>query len=182
MNRRTFLSLAASITVGASLVLASCGDTDSSDSADRSAAGSSGDAIRIEGAWARTSPMMADAGAAYLTITSAVDDALLSASVDPSIAATAELHETTMAAMEPATTEMGSTMTEDTAAPAMKIVPVDRIDLPAGQAVALAPGALHIMLLDLAAPLEVDQTFTLTLTFELAGAVDVEVTVRDDAP
>ena len=84
MNRRTFLSLAATIGVGAGLVLAGCGDdTDE-------AAGSSGDAITVEGAWARTSPMMADAGAAYFTITSATDDALLSASVDSAIAGKVE--------------------------------------------------------------------------------------------
>ena len=185
MNRRTFLSLAATIGVGASLILASCGD-DTDESA------SSGDAITIEGAWARTSPMMADAGAAYLTITSATDDALLKASVDPSIAGTVELHETkmvegdmtatTMAGMESETTAMGGTMTEDTMAPAMEMVPVDTIELPAGEAVALAPGGLHIMLLELPAPLELEQTFTMTLTFEQAGDVEVQVTVRDDAP
>jgi copper(I)-binding protein len=187
MNRRTFLSLAATIGVGASLVLASCGD-------DTDETASSGDAITIEGAWARTSPMMADAGAAYLTITSATDDALVKASVDPSIAGTVELHETrmvegdmdmsatTMAGMESETTAMGGTMTEDTMAPAMEMVPVDKIELPAGEAVALAPGGLHIMLLDLPAPLELEQTFTMTLTFEQAGDVEVQVTVRDDAP
>jgi copper(I)-binding protein len=38
------------------------------------------------------------------------------------------------------------------------------------------------MLLDLPAPLELEQTFTMTLTFEQAGDVEVQVTVRDDAP
>ncbi len=194
MNRRTFLSLAATIGVGAGLVLASCGD-DTDEASATTAAASSGDAITIEGAWARTSPMMADAGAAYLTITSAADDALVSASVDPSIAGKVELHETrmvegemdmsatTMAGMESETTAMGE-MTEETMAPApaMEMVPVDKIELPAGEAVALAPGGLHVMLLELPAPLELGQTFTLSLTFEQAGAVDVEVTVRDDAP
>ncbi len=181
MNRRTFLSLAATIGVGASLILASCGD-DTDEAATTSAAASSGDAITIEGAWARTSPMMADAGAAYLTITSAADDALLSASVDPSIAATVELHETKMVEGDMSATTMAGSESESTMAPAMEMVPVDRIELPAGEAVALAPGGLHIMLLELPAPLELDQTFTLTLTFEQAGTVDVEVTVRDDAP
>ena len=190
MNRRTFLSLAATIGVGASLILASCGD-DTDETATTSAA-SAGDAITIEGAWARTSPMMADAGAGYLTITSATDDTLVKASVDPSIAAKAELHETTMvegdmsattmAGMESETTAMGSTMTEDTMSPAMEMVPVDRIELPAGEAVTLAPGGLHLMLVELAAPLELEQTFTMTLTFEQAGDVEVQVTVRDDAP
>jgi hypothetical protein len=34
----------------------------------------------------------------------------------------------------------------------------------------------------LSAPLELEQTFTMTLTFEQAGDVEVQVTVRDDAP
>ena len=52
--------------------------------------------LTMTGAWARTSPMMASNGAIYMEITNATDadDALLSVSVDPSIAATAELHET----------------------------------------------------------------------------------------
>jgi periplasmic copper chaperone A len=187
MNRRTFLSLAVTIGVGvgAGLVVASCGDD-----TDDAASGSSSDAITIEGAWARTSPMMADAGAAYLTITSETDDALLSASVDAGVAAKVELHETKMVETEmdmSATTVAGmeseaTPMTGNTTAPAMEMVPVDRVELPAGEAVALAPGGLHIMLLGLAAPLELEQTFTLTLTFADAGAVDVMVTVRDDAP
>lgn len=194
MNRRTFLSLAATIGVGAGLILASCGD-DTDEAAATTAAASSGDAITIEGAWARTSPMMADAGAAYLTITSAADDALVSASVDPSIAGKVELHETrmvegemdmsatTMAGMESETTAMGE-MTEETMAPApaMEMVPVDKIELPAGEAVALAPGGLHIMLLDLAKPLELGETFTITLTFESGATQDVTVEVREEAP
>ena len=85
-----------------------------------------------------------------------------------------------------ATTMEGMTesteMTGDSMAPAMEMVPVDTIELPAGEAVAFAPGGLHVMLLELPAPLELDQTFTLTLTFEKAGTRDVEVTVRDEAP
>jgi copper(I)-binding protein len=38
------------------------------------------------------------------------------------------------------------------------------------------------MLLDLVAPLEMGQTFTITLTFEQAGSVEVPVTVGDAAP
>ncbi len=59
---------------------------------------------------------------------------------------------------------------------------VESIPLPAGEAVALEPGAYHIMLLDLAAPLEAGDTFTVSLTFEGGATKDVEVEVRDDAP
>jgi periplasmic copper chaperone A len=200
MNRRSFLSVAVGIGVSASLVLAACGD----DSDDGSSASS--DPITIEGAWARTSPMMAGAGAAYLTITSSVDDALLSAKAPDSVAGTTQVHETvmsesmdsmdgmdgmsetTMAGMDgmSETTMAGmdgmDDSSDDTMAPVMQMQEVDRIDLPAGTAVALAPGGYHVMLLDLVKPLELGDTFTLTLTFEKAGTREVTVTVRDDAP
>jgi periplasmic copper chaperone A len=200
MNRRSFLSVAVGIGVSASLVLAACGD-DSDDGASASS-----DPITIEGAWARTSPMMAGAGAAYLTITSSVDDALLSAKAPDSVAGTTQVHETvmsesmdsmdgmdgmsetTMAGMDgmSETTMAGmdgmDDSSDDTMAPVMQMQEVDRIDLPAGTAVALAPGGYHVMLLDLVKPLELGDTFTLTLTFEKAGTREVTVTVRDDAP
>jgi len=55
---------------------------------------------------------------------------------------------------------------------------IGEIDIPAGQTVTLAPNGLHIMLLGLKKPLELAQTFPLTLTFEKAGSVTVEVTVE----
>ena len=61
------------------LVLAACGG---------------GEAVTAEGAWARTSPMMASAGAVYMDLTSDEADRLIGASVDSSIAATTEVHET----------------------------------------------------------------------------------------
>jgi copper(I)-binding protein len=181
MNRRSLISLA----LGTALLLGACG-SDSSDSSETSAATAEA-GITVEGAWARTSPMMASAGAAYMTLTSSVDDRLSGVAVDAGIAATVELHETVMAG------GMAGGMTGDTAGdtagsmpvttePTMMMQPVDGIDLPAGTAVELKPGGYHIMLLDLVAPLEMGQTFTITLTFEQAGSVEVPVTVGDAAP
>jgi copper(I)-binding protein len=187
MNRRSLLALAC----GATLVFAACGSDSEGTDATAAPAGTSAatDGITIEGAWARNSPAMATAGAAYLNITSAVDDQLLGASADASIAGTVEIHETVMSDMGTDTTmgDMGTDttmggMTGDTMAPAMEMRPVDSIALPAGEMVSLAPGGYHVMLLDLAAPLEIGQTFTLTLTFEKAGTRDVEVTVAEAAP
>jgi copper(I)-binding protein len=87
------------------------------------------------------------------------------------------MSETTMAGMDGM-----DDSSDDTMAPVMQMQEVDRIDLPAGTAVALAPGGYHVMLLDLVKPLELGDTFTLTLTFEKAGTREVTVTVRDDAP
>ena len=137
------------------------------------ACGGAGTGVHVEGAWARTSPAMADAGAIYLQITSAEADRLLGVSVDPSIAVTAEIHETFMT--EPAGDEgegMGAMMMRE----------VGTIDLPAGETVALQPGGLHIMLVGLGSPLETGQTFEVALTFEVAGEQIHEVGVGDSAP
>jgi copper(I)-binding protein len=128
--------------------------------------------------------MMATAGAAYMTITSSTADKLVGASVDASVAAVVEIHETRMVdgGMGTDTTMM---MGGDTTMPgmgAMEMVPVDSLDIPAGTAVELAPGGYHLMLLDLAAPLELGSTFTVTLVFEQAGERLVEVVVADSAP
>ena len=60
--------------------------------------------------------------------------------------------------------------------------PVDRIEIPAGGQTKLEPGGFHIMLMNLAAPLENGSTIKVTLTFETAAPQTVDVDVRDDAP
>ncbi|MGA1345546.1 MAG: copper chaperone PCu(A)C, partial [Ilumatobacteraceae bacterium] len=65
---------------------------------------------------------------------------------------------------------------------AMVMQQIMSLDLPAGETVELKPGGYHVMLIDLAAPLEIGQTFDLTLDFETAPDRVVTVEVRDDAP
>jgi copper(I)-binding protein len=113
---------------------------------------------------------MADAGAVYLQITAPGGDRLIGVSVDPAVAAMAQIHETVMAEGE--AEGMG----------AMTMQEVGSIDLPAGETVALEPGGFHVMLMQLAAPLETGQAFEITLTFEKAGTRTIEVPVLDDAP
>ncbi len=175
MTRRLLVALAA-----LALVAAACG----------------GDAaIDVDDAWARNSPMMATAGAVYMDLTADADDALVGASVDESIAAVVEIHETTeMGDMEGDADDMGDS--DDMAGDAddgemgddmegedhggmMSMSPVDRIELPADETVFLEPGGYHVMLLDLAAPLEVGDTFELTLEFESGESQTVEVEVRE---
>ena len=55
---------------------------------------------------------------------------------------------------------------------------VEAIPVDSGEATVLRPGGLHIMLTGLKAPLKEGERFPLTLTFEKAGTVDVEVVVR----
>ena len=100
ITRRTLLAGCSA----AVLVLAACGGDDDAGPSTEAPAEQE---ITIEGAWARTSPAMTTAGAAYMVITSSVDDTLVGASVDASIAADAQIHETVMAEGE---------MSEDTMA------------------------------------------------------------------
>ncbi|HRB04171.1 MAG TPA: copper chaperone PCu(A)C [Ilumatobacteraceae bacterium] len=174
----------AACVVGLLTLVASCGDDDSSSNTTVAAANTTATGeIAFTGQWARTSPMKATMGAAYVTITSPIDDKLLGVSADSTVAATVEVHETY--AIEPAsdTTMMGSATTV-MGAPGgeMGMRPVESIALPAGTPVELKPGGYHIMLIDLVKPLEVGATLTLTLTFEKAGAITLDVPVLTEAP
>jgi hypothetical protein len=121
--------------------------------------------LRVEGAWARATPPGVTVGAVYLRVTSNVDDELLGADVDESVAAAVELHSTEQAA--DGTTRMVE----------QKTLPV-----PAGDELVLEPIGHHLMLVDLADPLTTGETFDLTLHFATAGDHVVEVEVREDAP
>lgn len=145
--------------------------------------------VLIEGAWARNSPMNVDKGAAYMTITSPVDDKLLSASVDASISTTVEIHE--MVPVDAATETTMGMGTETTMGMGhgngmgngeMKMQKVEFIELSAGEAVALKPGGYHIMFIGLVGPLELGTTIALTLVFENAGEITVDVPVLEEAP
>jgi copper(I)-binding protein len=60
-----------------------------------------------------------------------------------------------------------------------RMVPVTKIDIPDGGETRLEPGGLHLMLVDLKVPL-LDETLTpLTLVFEKAGPIDIEVVVQE---
>ena len=130
--------------------------------------------IEITGAWARNSPSMATMGAAYMSIMSTNGDRLLAASVDPAIAASAEVHEVVSAEGSDTSMPMGSGE--------MVMREVEAVEIPAGEMVMLMPGGYHVMLIDLVAPLEIGQTIDVVLTFETAGDVTVTVEVREEAP
>jgi copper(I)-binding protein len=194
----TVVSLVAVAALSTGLV--ACGGD--SESSDATPPASVQVGVEIAGAWARTSPMEVTLGAAYMTITSDVDDELTDVSVDPSIAATAEIHEMVMAEMSDTSSDTTMAMSSDTTmamssdttmamssdttmsmgSGEMVMQEVESIAIPAGETVELKPGGYHIMLIDLAAPLETGQEFDIVLTFANAGEVTVTVVVADAAP
>ncbi|MGE0725355.1 MAG: copper chaperone PCu(A)C [Alphaproteobacteria bacterium] len=116
-------------------------------------------AIQVEQPWARATVGSARASAAYMTLRNdGAADRLLSASSP--LAETVEIH---------------TVIKEGTV---MRMRPVPAIDLPAGGTARLAPGGFHIMLLGLRRPLKDGDRVPLTLTFEKAGAIAVEASVR----
>jgi periplasmic copper chaperone A len=115
--------------------------------------------IEVVSAWARATPPGASVGAAYLTLRNrgSEDDRLLG--VESAAAARIELHETV---------EEGGVA---------KMRPVKPPAILAGEALEMRPGGIHLMLMDLAAPLKEGMSVPLTLTLEVAGAISVEAEV-----
>ena len=64
----------------------------------------------------------------------------------------------------------------------MKMQQVQGIDLPAGAEVKLQPMGYHVMLFGVQKQAQDGERFPLTLRFEKAGEVQVEVAVQKDAP
>jgi len=114
--------------------------------------------VRVEEPWARATPPGAKVGAGYMKITSATADRLVGAS-SPA-AARVELH---------VTEEKGDVM---------RMRQVKGYDIPAGGSFELAPGGAHLMLVDIKAPLKAGMKVPMTLRFEKAGEVKVELRVR----
>lgn len=114
--------------------------------------------ITVQHPWARASAGQSGNGAAFLSLAATGRaDRLVSASTPA--ARRVELHETTM----------DGTI--------MRMRPVAGIDIAPGKPAELKPGGLHIMLMDLPAPLKVGESFPLTLTFANAPPLTVSVKV-----
>jgi copper(I)-binding protein len=117
--------------------------------------------IQIDGAYIRTNGPGAMAGAAYMVIhnQSGQDDRLISAQTD--VAGMAELHSNSLDANG-----------------VMSMRPIEGgIALPKDGEAVLARAGNHIMLMGLKQALSEGQDVTMTLTFEKAGAVMVQMPV-----
>lgn len=120
--------------------------------------------IRVEDAWARASLGQARNGAAYMIVhaTGAQPDRLIAATSP--VAGKVELHNHIM---------VGNVA---------QMRPVDAIEIVPGSPTVLQPGGLHVMLLDLRGPLQAGQSFPVTLRFERAGEVQIQVDIRSPRP
>ncbi|MBI5300810.1 MAG: copper chaperone PCu(A)C [Chloroflexi bacterium] len=111
--------------------------------------------------WAR--PALANGtGAAYFVIENpaAQPDALINATSD--VAGIVELHKTVMAQGD-----------------VMQMMKMERIVIPANSKTEFKPGGSHIMLINLKRELKTGDTFALTLRFENAGEVVLQVKVQE---
>ena len=55
----------------------------------------------------------------------------------------------------------------------------ENVPIPSGEEVVFKPGGLHVMLMNLSDDLQPDEKITATLTFQNAGSVEVEATIRE---
>jgi copper(I)-binding protein len=118
--------------------------------------------VKVENAWARATVPGQKTGGIYADLTSASDAALVAAGTP--VAARAELH----------------SMSMDGGVMRMRALP--RVELPAGKTVKLAPGGMHVMLVDLKQPLKAGDKVPLTLSVQSSGSapttLKLEVPVR----
>lgn len=116
--------------------------------------------VHVMSPWSQALPPISENGAVYLTLKNygEVVDRLVGASSP--MASRVELH--------------GHSMTDGV----MKMRPVESLVLDPGEYVKLEPASTHLMLLGLKKPLKEGETFPLTLEFEKASSVEVEVTVQ----
>ena len=117
-------------------------------------------ALVISHPWSRPTAAGMPMGVAYLSITNngKTEDVLIA--VSSPAAARVEMHETTLS--------------EGMA----RMRPLREIVIPPGKTVRIAPGGIHLMFVDLKAPLALGATVPLTLTFRVAGKVEVASSIE----
>ena len=152
MNRRLLLQLAAALSLTVASILAIAGAT-------RAQA----DAIEVRDIFSRATIGQTTSGVVYLTIVNHASspDRLMSASTP--VAARTDLH---------MTVRDGDVV---------RMRRLETIDIEAGGTLAFEPGGAHVMLSGLEAPLREGDSFELTLEFEAAGPMTLEVPVKSIA-
>lgn len=117
--------------------------------------------IQVRHPWSRATPPGAKVAVAYMELrnTGSQPDRLLSAST--AVAQRVEMH---------ITQREGEVM---------KMRQVKTFEIPARERYALRPGGSHLMLVDLAQPLKKGERFSMTLRFERAGELEIELEIQE---
>lgn len=120
--------------------------------------------LHIAHPWSREMPPVAPTAAAYFVVHNKGAEADRLLSVSTPHAGKAELHE------------------HIHADGVMKMQQVQNVTIPAGGEVKFEPMGYHVMMFNLQQQAKDGERFPLTLTFEKAGQLNVEVAVHKDAP
>ncbi|MDP3854908.1 copper chaperone PCu(A)C [Phenylobacterium sp.] len=115
--------------------------------------------VTVADAWCRAAPVGAMAGGCYVTLTASADDRLVA--VETTAADHAEIH------------------TMDVTGEVMRMRQLkDGLALPAGDAVSLAPGGEHLMIIRPKQTLAAGETLPLTLRFQKAPPRSLAAPIR----
>ncbi|MGB3412160.1 MAG: copper chaperone PCu(A)C [Microthrixaceae bacterium] len=154
--------------------------------------------LSVSGVWARASSA-GGSTAIYLTVTGGAAEDQLIGVASPDLGDAIELHETVVADSDAAksddtkgemtqddsghgggiTSTPGEGMTSNPGGQMTTMRQVEAIDVPAGGKVDLAPGGLHVMVLNLHADLSAGDSIPVTFTFKNAGAVETTAEVKE---
>ena len=116
--------------------------------------------LKIGNPWARATPPTAPSGGGFLTVTNTGTAADRLVSATSPAAGQVQIHEM----------KMDGTI--------MRMRELENgLEIPPGATVALAPGGLHLMMMGLKGPLKEATRVPVTLVFEKAGKIDVELSV-----
>lgn len=125
-----------------------------------SVSGASASSVMVMNAFARASATpTAQTGAAYVSLMNHADDGDRLVSVSTPVAAMAHLHKS------------------EIVDGVMKMEPVEGLELPGHGMLEMKPGGFHIMMMGLKQPLKKGEEIEITLHFEKAGDVTVQVPV-----
>jgi len=117
--------------------------------------------LEIGNPWTRATPPTAPSGGGFLTVINKGTTADRLIAVRSPASSKAEIHEMKMDGN------------------VMRMRELEKgIEIPPGATVELKPGGFHIMFMELKAPFAKDAKVPLTLVFEKAGSIDVELAVQ----
>ncbi|MBF6624545.1 MAG: copper chaperone PCu(A)C [Pseudomonas stutzeri] len=122
------------------------------------------EAPTVSGAWSRAMPPSAPTGAVYFTLNNPGDQPERLIGAQTARAGKTELH------------------THVHEGDIMRMQQIDSVEIPAGGDAEFKPGGNHVMLFKLNEPLTAGEHFPLTLIFEHAGEVIVDVVIQDNPP